>query len=153
MIVRTYLRNRAALPRQSLNQYNSHAMHEGGAVHLLAEGVAEHVVKADVASLYPSIMRTFQIGPACDHLGVLLNIPRAAIADRRDYDVSHYIQVLITSYAARLRKAFSPEDFEQLFRLESQPGLFDQPVESIQPRWIRFRGVKTATTSMLPGPQ
>ena len=63
--------------------------------------------------------------------------PRAAIANRRDYDANHYIQVLITSYAARLRKAFSPEDFEQLFRLESQPGLFDQPVESIQPRWIR----------------
>jgi DNA polymerase I len=63
--------------------------------------------------------------------------PHAAFADRRDYDVNHYIQVLITSYAARLRKAFSPEDFEQLFRLESQPGLFDQPVESIQPRWIR----------------
>jgi len=63
--------------------------------------------------------------------------PRAAIADRRDYDANHYIQVLITSYAARLRKAFSSEDFEQLFRLESQPGLFDRPVESIQPRWIR----------------
>jgi DNA polymerase elongation subunit (family B) len=62
---------------------------------------------------------------------------RAAIADRRDYDVNHYIQVLITSYAARLRKAFSPEDFAQLFRLETQPGLFDQPVESIQPKWIR----------------
>jgi DNA polymerase, archaea type len=62
---------------------------------------------------------------------------REAFADRRDYDANHYIQVLITSYAARLRKAFSPEDFEQLFRLESQPGLFDQPVENIQPRWIR----------------
>ena len=63
--------------------------------------------------------------------------PRAAIADRRDYDANHYIQVLITSYAARLRKAFSSEDFEQLFRPESQPGLFDQPVENIQPKWIR----------------
>jgi hypothetical protein len=63
--------------------------------------------------------------------------PRASIADRRDYDVDHYVQVLVTSYAARLRKAFSPEDFAQLFRLESQPGLFDQPVESIQPKWIR----------------
>jgi DNA polymerase, archaea type len=63
--------------------------------------------------------------------------PREAFADRRDYDVNHHIQVLITSYAARLRKAFSPEDFEQLFRLESQPGLFDQPVENIRPRWIR----------------
>ncbi|HYX48969.1 MAG TPA: DNA polymerase, partial [Ktedonobacteraceae bacterium] len=62
---------------------------------------------------------------------------RKVVADRRDYDVNHYIHVLINSYAARLRKAFSPEDFEQLFRIESQPGLFDQPVENIQPRWIR----------------
>ena len=74
MLVRAYLRNRAALPCQSMSQYSNHGMHEGGAVHLLAEGVAEHVVKADVASLYPSLMRTFQIGPACDHLGVLLTI-------------------------------------------------------------------------------
>ena len=74
MLVRAYLRNRAALPLQSVNQESNHGMHEGGAVHLLAEGVAEHVVKADVASLYPSLMRTFQIGPACDHLGVFLSI-------------------------------------------------------------------------------
>jgi DNA polymerase, archaea type len=74
MIIRAYLRNRAALPRQSVNQSSSNGMHEGGAVHLFAEGVAEHVVKADVASLYPSLMRTYQIGPACDHLGVLLSI-------------------------------------------------------------------------------
>jgi DNA polymerase, archaea type len=74
MLVRAYLRNQAALPRQSAGQYSNHGMHEGGAVHLLAEGVAEHVSKADVASLYPSLMRTYQIGPACDHLGVLLSI-------------------------------------------------------------------------------
>lgn len=74
MLVRAYLRSGAALPRQSVDQDNGYGMHEGGAVHLLAEGVAEHVVKADVASLYPSLMRTYQIGPACDHLGVLLSI-------------------------------------------------------------------------------
>ena len=62
---------------------------------------------------------------------------KAAIADRRDYDVEHYLQVLVTSYAARLRKAFTPDDFEQLFRLDGQPGLFDRPIESIQPCWIR----------------
>ena len=49
-------------------------LHEGGAVHLFAEGVAMQVVKADVASLYPSLMRTFQIGPSCDRLGALLGI-------------------------------------------------------------------------------
>lgn len=62
---------------------------------------------------------------------------REVSAARRDYDVEHYLQVLVTSYAARLRKAFSPADFAQLFRLDTQPGLFDEPIENIQPRWIR----------------
>ncbi len=53
------------------------------------------------------------------------SLSRRDFAGRRDYDVNHYTHVLINSYAARLRKAFSPEDFAQLFRLESQPGLFD----------------------------
>ena len=62
---------------------------------------------------------------------------RADVGNRRDYDVDHYVQVLVTSYAARLRKAFSAEDFEQLFRLDGREGLFDRPVEDIEPRWIR----------------
>src|SRR5579863_3648126 len=74
LLVRAYLRSGAALPRQSAAQTIEEGLHEGGAVHLFAEGVAEHVVKTDVASLYPSLMRTFQIGPACDRLGVLLSI-------------------------------------------------------------------------------
>jgi DNA polymerase elongation subunit (family B) len=74
ILVRAYLRNRAALPRQPVQNNSNPGLHEGGAVHLLAEGVAEHVVKADVASLYPSLMRTYQIGPECDYLGVLLSI-------------------------------------------------------------------------------
>ena len=74
VLVRAYLRAGAALPRQRVAQQGAQAMHEGGAVYLFAEGVAEQVVKADVASLYPSLMRTFQIGPACDRLGVLLGV-------------------------------------------------------------------------------
>ena len=62
---------------------------------------------------------------------------REEVGNRRDYDVDHYLQVLVTSYAGRLRKAFSAEDFEQLFRLDGQEGLFDRPVEDIEPRWIR----------------
>lgn len=73
ILVRAYLRAGAALPCSS-RQAGAGGMHEGGAVRLYAEGVAAHVVKADVASLYPSLMRTFQIGPASDHLGVLLSI-------------------------------------------------------------------------------
>ncbi len=67
---------------------------------------------------------------------------REIIGERRDYDVNHYLQALVTSYAARLRKAFAPDDFEQLFRLNGQPGLFDRPIEAIQPRWIRCQGIK-----------
>ncbi|HZR38793.1 MAG TPA: DNA polymerase domain-containing protein, partial [Ktedonobacteraceae bacterium] len=74
ILVRSYLRARAALPYQAAQQSAEDGLHEGGAVHLLAEGIAEHVVKADVASLYPSLMRTFQIGPSCDRLGVLLSV-------------------------------------------------------------------------------
>ena len=40
-------------------------------------GVAHRVVKADVASLYPSLMRAYRIGPARDRLGALL-----ALVDR-----------------------------------------------------------------------
>lgn len=57
--------------------------------------------------------------------------------DRRDYDVEHYVQLLVTSYASRLKKAFAPEDFAQLFRLDAQLGMFDRPIESIEPLWIR----------------
>ena len=70
LLVRAYLRAGTALP-QPLTP-DASWRHEGGATYLLAEGVAEHVVKADVASLYPSLMRTYQIGPRCDTLGMLL---------------------------------------------------------------------------------
>jgi DNA polymerase elongation subunit (family B) len=48
--------------------------HTGAALHLFATGVAERVVKADVASLYPSLMRQYRIGPRRDRLEVLLNL-------------------------------------------------------------------------------
>jgi hypothetical protein len=61
------------------------------------------------------------------------------VANRRDYDIDHYIQALVNSYATRLRKAFAPEDFAQLFRLDGLSGLFDKPIESIEPKWIQAR--------------
>jgi DNA polymerase elongation subunit (family B) len=54
-----------------------------------------------------------------------------------DYDVDHYLRTLLVSYASRLRKAFAPEDFERIFRMEEQMGLFDRPVSSVVPLWIR----------------
>lgn len=63
--------------------------------------------------------------------------PGMPMEDRRDYDVEHYRHVLVVSYASRLRKAFAPEDFERLFRMDEQFGLFDRPIDTIEPLWIR----------------
>jgi DNA polymerase elongation subunit (family B) len=74
LLVRAYLRARMALPA---HQPGDGTPHSGAALHLFATGVAHRVVKADVASLYPSLMRAYRIGPARDHLGALL-----ALVDR-----------------------------------------------------------------------
>jgi DNA polymerase elongation subunit (family B) len=74
LLVRAYLRAGAALPA---HESGDGTPHSGAALHLFATGVAHRVVKADVASLYPSLMRAFRIGPARDHLGALL-----ALVDR-----------------------------------------------------------------------
>jgi DNA polymerase, archaea type len=59
---------------------------------------------------------------------------------QRDYDIDHYVRLLRASYAERLRKAFKGEDFEQLFRNDEQPGLFDGPLEALlSPRLRRQR--------------
>src|SRR5204863_309189 len=69
LLVRAYLRAGTALPA---HEESDGTPHSGAALHLFATGVARRVVKADVASLYPSLMRTYRIGPARDHLGALL---------------------------------------------------------------------------------
>jgi DNA polymerase elongation subunit (family B) len=74
LLVRAYLRSGAALPA---HEGGDGTPHSGAALHLFATGVARHIVKADVASLYPSLMRQYQIGPKRDRLGALL-----ALVDR-----------------------------------------------------------------------
>jgi DNA polymerase I len=74
LLVRAYLRAGMALPA---HEAGDGTVHSGAALHLFATGVATRVVKADVASLYPSLMRAYRIGPARDHLGALL-----ALVDR-----------------------------------------------------------------------
>ncbi|HEU5226736.1 MAG TPA: hypothetical protein VFU49_02910 [Ktedonobacteraceae bacterium] len=74
LLVRAYLRAGAALPKRMSDQEAFFGRHQGGATYLLEEGVAEHVVKVDVASLYPSIIRTFRISPRCDPLDVFLHL-------------------------------------------------------------------------------
>ena len=69
LLVRAYLRAGHALPAHESGDGTTHS---GAALHLFATGVARRVVKADVASLYPSLMRTHRIGPRRDRLGALL---------------------------------------------------------------------------------
>ncbi len=74
LLVRAYLRAGAALPA---HQEGDGTPHSGAALHLFASGVARRVVKADVASLYPSLMRAYRIGPSRDRLHAML-----ALVDR-----------------------------------------------------------------------
>jgi DNA polymerase elongation subunit (family B) len=69
LLVRAYLHEGKALPKHAESDGTPHS---GAALHLFATGVAHRVVKVDVASLYPSLMRAFRIGPARDELGALL---------------------------------------------------------------------------------
>jgi DNA polymerase I len=71
LLVRAYIRSGQALPR---HEEGDGTPHSGAALHLFASGVAHRVVKADVASLYPSLMRSYRIGPSRDRLGALLTL-------------------------------------------------------------------------------
>src|SRR5688572_27358510 len=79
LLVRAYLRAGEALPAHVAGDGTQHS---GAALHLFAAGVAHRVVKADVASLYPSLMREYRIGPARDRLGALLSIVDRLVTQR-----------------------------------------------------------------------
>lgn len=70
MLVRAYLRAGMALPGKQPPGESQ----QGGSVTLFAEGVLRNVVKADVASMYPSLIRAERIGPKSDPLGVFLHL-------------------------------------------------------------------------------
>ncbi|MEP6781900.1 MAG: 3'-5' exonuclease [Gemmatimonadaceae bacterium] len=74
LLVRAYLRAGQALPGYAEGDGTTHT---GAALHLFATGAAHRIVKADVASLYPSLMRQYRIGPSRDTLGAML-----ALVDR-----------------------------------------------------------------------
>lgn len=81
LLVRAYLRSGAALPTHVASDGTPHT---GAALHLFATGVAHRVIKADVASLYPSLMRQHRLGPARDHLGALLALVDRLVERRLD---------------------------------------------------------------------
>ncbi len=79
LLVRAYLRAGQALPAHVKGDGTEHS---GAALHLFAAGVAQRVVKADVASLYPSLMREYKIGPSRDRLGVMLALIDRLVDER-----------------------------------------------------------------------
>ena len=81
LLVRAYLRAGQALPAHHDGDRETHT---GAALHLFATGVAHRVVKADVASLYPSLMRSYRIGPARDTLGAMLSLVDHLVERRLD---------------------------------------------------------------------
>jgi DNA polymerase elongation subunit (family B) len=72
LLVRAYLLHGMALPGGTARG----GSYAGGRTELFTSGIVRHVVKADVASLYPSLMLTYKIGPRSDHLGAFLTLLR-----------------------------------------------------------------------------
>ncbi|HEY3801651.1 MAG TPA: DNA polymerase domain-containing protein [Kofleriaceae bacterium] len=97
LLVRAYLTAGAALPAHATPDGTSHS---GASLHLFAAGVAHRVMKADVASLYPSLMRAHRIGPARDRLGALLALVDGLVERR-----------LAAKAAARAAPHGSPERY------------------------------------------
>lgn len=81
LLVRAYLRAGAVLPAHAPAPSITHT---GAALHLFAAGVAPRVVKADVASLYPSLMRAYRIGPRRDRMHALLALVDGLVTQRLD---------------------------------------------------------------------
>jgi DNA polymerase, archaea type len=72
LLVRAYLSQGKAVPGGT----SRGGSYPGGRTELFTSGVVRHVVKADVASLYPSLMLTYKIAPRSDHLGAFLALLR-----------------------------------------------------------------------------
>lgn len=79
LLVRAYVHEGHALPA---HEPSDGTLHMGAALHLFASGVAHRIVKADVASLYPSLMRAYRIGPERDRLGALVTLVDELVEQR-----------------------------------------------------------------------
>jgi hypothetical protein len=57
----------------------------------------------------------------------------AALEDARDYDVGFYQRLLRETFAARLARAFTSEDFSAVFADPAQPSLFETVLSDLHP--------------------
>jgi hypothetical protein len=53
--------------------------------------------------------------------------------DPRDYDVDHYLRLLRETFAARLARALTPENFAAIVADPEQPSLFEPSLEHERP--------------------
>ncbi|MEA2638874.1 MAG: polymerase, archaea type [Chloroflexota bacterium] len=69
LLVRAYVANGCSLPQGKMS-----GSYAGGRTAIFTTGVVQNVVKADVASLYPSIMLAERVSPAADECGAFLDL-------------------------------------------------------------------------------
>ena len=81
LLVRAYLQAGHSVPRGQPGG----ATYAGGRTDLFVSGVVRNVVKVDVASLYPSLMLAYRIGPAGDEIGAFLALLRSLTFLRLDH--------------------------------------------------------------------
>ena len=79
LMVRAYLSQSHSLP-----QSKPKLKFKGGETQLIAEGVVQNVLHADVSSMYPSIMLNYDVKPENDNLDVFLTILRELTNIRLD---------------------------------------------------------------------
>jgi DNA polymerase elongation subunit (family B) len=110
LFLREYLRQRASVPRAGQGEEFA-----GGYTDIFRQGVVSPVISCDVASLYPSILLTYELKPATDSRNVFLPLLRdlrtfrlqaknkarlAADSHERDYHqaLQQTFKVLINSF-------------------------------------------------------
>ena len=69
----------------------------------------------------------------------LVDLDAPETDDPRDYDVEHYVRVLRETFAARLARAFRPQDFAAVFEDPDQLSLLPPSYESMRPILTSFR--------------
>ncbi|HKP73946.1 MAG TPA: DNA polymerase domain-containing protein, partial [Longimicrobiaceae bacterium] len=92
---------------------------------LLSSG-REHWRVGDRARVYRTQGGGCAVAPSADDLA-------AGASDPRDYDVDHYARVLRDSFATRLARALTAEDFAAVFADPDQLSLFAPPVSAMRP--------------------
>ncbi|HEY5937947.1 MAG TPA: hypothetical protein VIU61_25030, partial [Kofleriaceae bacterium] len=53
--------------------------------------------------------------------------------DPRDYDIDHYLRILRETFASRLVRALTPDDFATVFADPNQLSLFTTPLAQARP--------------------